>query len=271
MTSRPLLVWTLACSLTLLVGRARADPLPWPPAATPTLPMGDQVVTLPPLQLSPDLAARELFLQRTFNALREGARGRTWLLGGMIGISATLVGFGAAYPRAVGAFLLPVGILGVARGVAGLTLLPDPRDAANTFLRMPQYSADSVRARLRFGEQALAAQARVDRRTRIADGTVAMLISASYVPLTIWIQARNDASYRFRDDSYGYALLVLSVINAATSLVTALTPTPSEERYEQYQQLVHAQEQAAPAALDKLSLSLSGTREGLQVAASLRL
>lgn len=277
-----LLLASLCASSRALVSSARAEV---------TLPPGlaaaqDEVVYVQPqLALSPRLAARAEHLQLDFLLLREGARDRRWLLGGLIAISATLVGFGAAYPRAVGALLLPVGGAGLVRGIVGLTLLPDPRVAANAYLGMPAATDTQVRERIHFGERALAAQARTDRRLRIGDGVFAFVVASSYVPLAWYVQRRHDPHYRFGDNGYGYALLSLSVINAAASLVSALSETPTEQRYRAYRVLVARQEseraheveasartrEHRPARLaEALTVSLFGTRQQLGGALQLR-
>ncbi|MDB4990097.1 MAG: hypothetical protein JWN04_5275 [Myxococcaceae bacterium] len=237
-------------------------------------PPSEVVFVNPPLALPPRLAARELLLTRDFSLMRDESKGRAWMLGGVLALSATLIGVGSAYPRQVGALLLPLGAIGLLRGIVGLTLQKNPRVAADAYLRMPSFTAEQVRTRLRLGEEALAAQARTERRARIVDGSVSCAIATSYVPLAWYIARRHDPSYRFRSDGFGWALLALSVINAASSLVTALAPTPNEQRYQAYRTLVAQQERESPGELDRLvdslSFQLSGTRQRLELSAQAR-
>ena len=258
----------LLVSLSLSARVARADPGSIPRV----LPLEEPVQFVsPPRKLPPRIALREEHLALDFTVLRDSAKNRGWLMGGLLVLSATALGFGIAYPRQLGAFLLPIGALGLVRGTLVLTLQRDPRVAAETYLRLPAASAEQVRARIHFGERALAEQAHADRRARIIDGSLSLVVASSYVPVAWAVSRHHDPHYRFGQNGFDYALLTLSVINFAGALVGALSESAVEQRYQDYQALVARQEEQAPGELEKLtdsiSLSLSGARDGLRLGA----
>lgn len=215
---------------------------------------------LPPPKLldrAPRVAARMAVLDRGLAAL--GRRGEGRLLSGFLqlGAGAVLVGIGAAVRNEIGrSLLLVVGAGSLARGTVQLTLVPDAPQRARAYAALPAYTPDHVRARIAFGEAALAELARGARKARIVDGSITMAIASSYVPLLWWLQRREDPTYRFGDDAFDYVSLALSGINFATGLVGAIAKSEAEERQDAYRALKEQLEREEPGALEKLTFGL---------------
>ncbi|MEY4510704.1 MAG: hypothetical protein RLZZ450_2826 [Pseudomonadota bacterium] len=215
------------------------------------------VLTLPRAAPPPHIAARELQLEGHLRALGAQAKYSGWLGGAVITMGCAAVAIGAAYPREAGALLFPLGALALSRGVLGITLMAGREQQAAAYRSLPTYTPDQVRARLAFGEAVLAYQARRARIGRIVDGSVSLLVAASYVPLLWWLQRRDNPAYHFNDDGFGYAVLALSVVNAGTALVTLFSESGAEQRYDAYKQLVDRQEREHPGELVRWTSAVS--------------
>lgn len=263
LVKRPLLVAAIVCVLTAMSLVARADDLTnLPPALRPPPTLRD---------VAPHVAARMSLLDRELRDLGRRGEGRFW--GGVIqaGIGATLVGVGAAlHDEIARSLLLMMGATLVARGTVQLTLVPDAPERARAFRAISTNTADGVRARIRYGEQAFAELARGGRRARIGDGTISMVTSAAYVPLFWWLERRNDPSYHFGDGAYDYVALALSGIGFATGVVTAAVSSDVELRYRDYCEARDRLEQANPGELERLRFSAGPRPGGFQFGAEFR-
>ena len=207
------------------------------------------VLSVPRATPPPRIAARDLQLQGSLRALANQAKYRGWLGGAAIAVGCAAIAVGAVYPRNAGPLFFPLGTLALSRGVLGLTLTAGRERQATEYLSLPTYTPDQLRARLQFGEAVLAYQARRARIGRVVEGSVSFLVAASYVPLLWWLQRRDDPSYRFSDDGFGYAVLTLSVINASAALITLFSETGVEQHYRAYKSLVERQEREHPGEL----------------------
>jgi hypothetical protein len=215
------------------------------------------VLTIPRATPPPRIAARELQLESDLRAIADRAKYSGWLGGAVIAVGCAAIAVGAVYPREAGALLFPLGTLALARGVLGLTLMAGRERQTAAYLSLPTFTPDQVRARLQFGEAVFAQQARRARIGRIVDGSVSLLVAASYVPLAWWLQRRDNPSYHFSDDGFGYALLALSVVNASAALFSLFSETAIEQRYEAYKKLVDRQEREQPGELRRWTSTIS--------------
>lgn len=230
------------------------------------------VLTVPRASPPPRVVARELRLAAELRALSDQARYSGWLGGAVIAMGCAAIAVGAAYPHDTGALLFPLGTLALTRGVLGLTLMARRERQAVQYLSLPMYTPDQVRVRIAFGEAVFAYQARRARIGRIVDGSLSLLVSASYVPLVWWLSRRDNPDYRFNDDGFGYAVLAVSVVNAAAALFSLFSESAVEQRHNAYKKLVERHEREQPGELRNWRAALSirplATRSalGLQVA-----
>jgi len=228
------------------------------------------VLTIPLATPPPRIAARELTLRKDLTAIRDQAKYQGWLSGALIALGGTAVGLGAAYPQQAGAVLFPLGALGISRGVIALSLLTGRSQQLGQFLALPMFTPAQVRVRIQYGEAVYAYQARRARLARLLDGSISLLVAASYVPLTWWLQRRENPDYHFNDDGLGYAIVALATVNAAAALVTLFNASPIEERHAAYKKLVESQEREHPGELQHWSAAVLATREQLTVHAGYR-
>jgi hypothetical protein len=215
------------------------------------------VLAVPQVSLPARIAVREQHLHADLRALAAQSKYSGWLGGAVITMGCAAIAVGVAYPRDAGALLFPLGALALSRGVLGLTLMAGRERQAAQYASQPMYTPDQVRARIAFGEAVLAYQARRARIGRIVDGSISLLVTASYVPLVWWLQRRDNPDYRFNDDGFGYAVLALSVVNAGATLFSLLTESGVEQRYSTYKRLVESQEREQPGELRDWRAALS--------------
>jgi hypothetical protein len=205
----------------------------------------------------PRIAARELALRADLSAIRAQARYQGLLSGALIALGCTALALGAVYPEQSGALLFPLGALAISRGVISLSLTSGRTQQSGQYLSLPMYTPGQVRTRIQYGEAVYAYQVRRARLGRLLDGSISLLVAASYVPLAWWLQRRDNPSYHFNDDGFGYVVLSLSAVGAATALVSLFTASPIEQRYAAYRQLVDRQEREQPGELQHWSAALS--------------
>jgi hypothetical protein len=232
--------------------------------------MGPRALTLPPR-----IAAREHALALDLRELAD--RSSRHILHGALEstIGAGFVVAGALlhddYARGL---LILIGTGGLAQGLVQLLLVRDASDDARSYGALPMFTPDQVRARIHYGEQALARLSRAGRRTRIAQGTVTMCVASAYVPLLWWLARRSDTGHHFGDSSLDYVGLALSVIGFGSGLATALLESEAEQRYRDYLEGQLARERVAPRELERLSrrstLEFALSVDRVQIGARLR-
>lgn len=224
-------------------------------APTPGLDPG--VLVIPRTTLPARIAVREQRLAGDLRSLGGQAKSSGWLGGAAITMGCAAIAVGVAYPRDAGALLFPLGTLALTRGVLGLTLMAGRERQAVQYLSLPMYTPDQVRVRIAFGEAVLAYQARRARIGRFVDGSISLLVAASYVPLVWWLQRRDNPDYRFNDDGFGYAVLAISVVNAGAALFSLFSESGIEQRHLAYKKLVERQEREQPGELQNWRAALS--------------
>lgn len=244
----------LVCALLCIVVAGAAS-IAHAQVALPGLEPGALVVprATPPSRI----AVREQNLASHLRALGGQAKYSGWLGGAVITMGCAALAVGVAYPRDAGALLFPLGTLALSRGILGLTLTAGRERQAVQYLSLPMYTPDQVRARIAFGEAVLAYQARRARIGRIVDGSISLLVAASYVPLMWWLQRKGNPDYRFNDDGFGYAVLALSVVNAGAALFSLFSESGIEQRHVAYKKLVERQEREQPGELQNWRAALS--------------
>jgi len=222
----------------------------------------------------PRIAARELALRSDLTALRAQAKYQGLLSGALIALGCTAIALGGVYPEQAGALLFPLGALAISRGVLSLSLMSGRTQQTSQYLSLPMYTPGQVRTRIQYGEAVYAYLARRARLSRLLDGSISLLVAASYVPLAWWLERRDNPSYQFNDDGLGYLVLSLSAVSAATALVSLFSESPTEQRYAAYRQLVDRQEREHPGELQRWSAALSvgalATRNQLSLHAGYR-
>jgi hypothetical protein len=222
----------------------------------------------------PRIAARELALRKDLTVIRAQAKYQGLLSGALIALGCTAIGLGAVYPQQSGALLFPLGALAISRGLLSLSLTSGRTQQTGQYLSLPMYTPGQVRTRIEYGEAVYAYQARRARLGRLLDGSISLLVAASYVPLAWWLERRDNPSYHFNDDGLGYLVLSLSAFSAATALVSLFSATPIEQRHAAYRQLVDRQEREQPGELQHWSAALSlggfATRQQLVFSAGYR-
>lgn len=253
------LVVFVSCVEALLVTRVHAQATAPRVREPAVLFVGPQTRSLPPR-----IREREQTLRIDLAALRAGTEQHVVNGAVQTGIGAAFITTGVflrgEFARSL-MFVLGAGTL--AHGLVQLLLVEDATTAAQSYAELPMFTADQVRARIRFGEQSLARLARGGRRARIVDGVVTMVVASSYVPIVWAFQRRDDPSYRFGDSASDYVGVTLSAINFVTGLVTALVRSEAERRYDRYRDMHARFERVAPGELEQLAKAVS-----LQMAAS---
>lgn len=193
----------------------------------------------PPLPPLPEpLAARKRALDYHLASLGAHDRGRIFRGVAQLVVGTTLVTVGSVLDRPLARSLLwVVGAEALAHGTLELTVAPHAREVARRYAAQPVLTAEDAERQVRLGTEALDRLAIESRRMRIADGSVTMASSLSYVPLWWGLSRRDDASYRFGSTGYDYVALTLSVINFAYGMFNALMPSEAEKRARSYRAL----------------------------------
>lgn len=252
----PLCALLFALALT-----SRAD------AQQPEWAYGGEVLRFRPQRRA--LPARLEQQQRALDGHLEtlAARGEGRILRGAsyaaLGAGALATGF--FFAEGARPLLYLIGVTTMSQGVAELAFVPDPEKLGRAYLRMPLRDAREVRARFRFGEEALSSIARGERRARLFGGTITMVTAAAYTPLVYWAERRADASYRFGDSPFDFVSIAISAANFVTGLLAVVAKSEAEQRAAAYRLLRERNEREAPGELQQLA-----RRTSLQVAASVR-
>jgi hypothetical protein len=225
-------------------------------ATSPVLERSPDVVFAGPraLTLPPHIAERERTLRVDLGELaaRSSRHVLHGALEGAIGAGFVLAGSLVHDDYARGLLIL-IGSGTLAQGLVQLLLVPNASDDARAYGALPMFTADQVRARIRYGEQALERLAKAGRRTRIVEGTVTMCVASAYVPLLWWLARRADGNHHFGDSSLDYVGLALSVISFGSGLASALLESEAEQRHRDYQEGLLQRERVAPGELERLS------------------
>ena len=148
--------------------------------------------------------------------------------------------------------LFLTGSVSFARGVVQLTLMPDAEMSSLQFEEMPLVTAENVRARLRYGEEALSHIARRTRLARIIDGSVLMTMASVYVPAYWALRRSEDSDYKFGEDAVDYVGIALAGITFAVGVVTTAMTSDAERRAEAYDRLRTRLEREHPGEVEEL-------------------
>ncbi|HEY6876781.1 MAG TPA: hypothetical protein VI299_02135 [Polyangiales bacterium] len=175
------------------------------------------------------LSARDVALRADLDALAERDRGRGWMGGLLLGLGALAITLGAIYPHEVGALFLPLGTRAIVRSTISITSIDDARTHRDRFVAISDQNE-----RIAYGARSLARLAHQYRRARIADGTLSLLMAATYVPLAYGFGRMHDPHYRFGDSYTDYVLLALAALDTTTGILTFVDQTQAEQMHEKY-------------------------------------
>lgn len=210
-------------------------------------------------QVSSPNATRLRILGANLRALSGG--GNSTLNGIISIISGSAVAGLGAYLRIEGedplisSYFFVLGGANITRGIVELALPTGSGDDGIAFENMPQRTPAEVRARIHFGETALAAVARRNRISRMLNGGINIAAGLAIVPLHL-------APNGFRvDDFYDVFILVGSGISLVTGIVGLVTRSSAERRLAAYRAL-DARLESAEAGLRFDDVRLVPTRGG---------
>ena len=128
-------------------------------------------------------------------------------------------------------FFYVFGSAQVARGTIDLILAPDPYTPALEFTHMPMRDIHEVKLRLRHGETSLETLADRTRTSRILDGSISIAAGVAIVPLAL---APNDFEFKQAVD---YFVVIGAGISVLSGVISLVTRTDAERRWEAYRQL----------------------------------
>ncbi|MEM9194093.1 MAG: hypothetical protein AAGF12_33270, partial [Myxococcota bacterium] len=216
--------------------------VPEPPSASSEEPRGRYPSGSSP-RLLPDVADGVQIPSRIATRLRVldadfahlAARGGGGIVDGVLsivsgGLSITL-GVIVDGPSGIREYLFVFGAAGVARGILGLVLRPDPSGAATTYGHMPMETMNDVEARLRFGEQELESLADRSRLLRILDAAINIASGVAIIPIYL---GPNDFTV---PDVFGAIVLIGAGVSVISGVINLFTRTEAEKRWSAYEEL----------------------------------
>jgi hypothetical protein len=133
--------------------------------------------------------------------------------------------------RSLASYLLLWGSVNIVRGVVTLAVTPNAARQRTEFANMPLRTMDDVSARLAFGERALESIARRAKAVRVFDASLNMAVGLAFIPIYL---APNDFKIV---DPFDYFILIGSGISALSGLISLLTRSDAERRWEAYREL----------------------------------
>ncbi len=116
----------------------------------------------------------------------------------------------------------------MALGLAELLLAPDPEEAAVALDHMPAASEEQARARLHFAEARFEEVADRSRWMRITNSLVTLGLSVAVVPMVLAPRDYESSA------SFPYLFVIGSALGFVQALVTLLTPSQAEKRWNAY-------------------------------------
>jgi len=184
------------------------------------------------LQIPNHVATRLRILDRDLTSI--AARSGGAVVDGVLSIvaGAVSISLGVVFRNEpLAQFLYLVGGAAVARGVLGITLLPDAEEPAIRFGHMPMTSVREVRARLAYGESALEYLAERARLARLLDGGLNLAVGVAIIPT--WL-GPNDFTLSGIED---YFVLIAAGISILSGVISLLSETDAERRWGAYRDL----------------------------------
>lgn len=235
--------------------RLADDATPHYPQAAATDPEGDS--TDAGVRIPARIAARLRVLDRDYTALSVG--GSSGVVDGILSIvtGALSIVLGAVLPDTANSFATYFYVFGVgniAHGIVNLFITPDPSDPALIFAHMPMGDVDEVKARLRFGEDALETLADRSRLSRILEGSLDIATGVAFIPFYL-----GPRDYAFSGDYLDIVVMTAALIRVISGVATLVVRSDAERRWDAYgalreelrlqrqrQRRVHASVGAAP-------------------------
>lgn len=128
-------------------------------------------------------------------------------------------------------YLYVYGGTAAVRGVLDFVLTPNAQGAAITYQHMPMTNAEEVRARLAYGEAALAGLAEQSLIARVLDASLNMAAGVIVVPIFLAPKGFTIG------DPLDYFVLIGAGVSIISGIITLASTSPAEQRWSAYQQL----------------------------------
>jgi hypothetical protein len=189
----------------------------------------------PMVRVPPRITARLRALDRDYTAL--SARGSSGLVDGILSVvtGGLSIVLGALLPDTSNGFATYFYVFGagnIAHGIVDIAVTPDPVEPALVFAHMPMRDVDEVKARLRYGEQALESLAFRSRLGRILEGSLDIATGVAFIPFYL-----GPRDYAFSGDVLDILMITAALIRVVSGVATMLSPTDAERRYDAYDSL----------------------------------
>lgn len=128
-------------------------------------------------------------------------------------------------------YLYVYGGASIARGIVELAVVPNTNEVAIAYANMPMSTVREVKDRLRFGERSLEYLSDRSGLARILESTINIASGIAVVPLYL---GPNDFEVRQPIDVF---VVIGAGISVVSGLISLVTPTDAERRWDAYSEL----------------------------------